>query len=99
MVIEFGRWRLVSVDSLNWELAHLHVATKGKNAGQEQWNRLRRYYSYNTLPLAIRYAADCEMKEQGGDTVVTLADALHEYERIVGAMASDVIAAVTGGGR
>lgn len=88
MVIEFGRWRLVPVDSLNWELCHRHVVTRGKNVGKEQWNRLGRYYSHNTVENAITFAADQEMRE--GGEVVSLADALREYERIVGAMVADV---------
>lgn len=83
MVIEFGRWRLVPVDRLNWELYHLHAATRGKNAGTEQWNRLGRYYSYNTIDLALRYAADQEMREKDGDAVHNILDALNEYEAII----------------
>ena len=83
MVIEFGRWRLVPVDKLNWELCHWHTATRGKNAGTEQWNRLGRYYSYNTIDLALRYAADQEMREKDGDAVRAIADALSEYEAII----------------
>lgn len=83
MVIEFGRWRLVPVDKLNWELCHWHTATRGKNAGTEQWNRLGRYYSYNTIDLALRYAADQEMREKDGDAVRAIADALSEYETII----------------
>ena len=94
MIIEFGRWRLVPVDSLNWELHHLHVATRGKNVGSEQWNRLGRYYSYNTVQNAVMFASDHEMRE--GEDVTPLANALHEYRDIVGAMVADVRAAMGG---
>ena len=83
MVIEFGRWRLVPVDKLNWELCHLHVATRGKNAGTEQWNRLGRYYGYNTIDLALCYAADQEMREKDGDAVRDIDAALREYAAII----------------
>ncbi len=98
MVIEFGRWRLVPVDKLNWELCHWHVATRGKNVGTEQWNRLGRYYSYNTIDLALRYAADQEMCEKDGEAVRAIADALHEYETIMSALMADVARALEGGG-
>lgn len=83
MVIEFGRWRLVPVDKFNWELCHLHMATRGKNAGTEKWNRLGRYYSFNTIDMAFRFAADQEMREKDADAVRDIADALKEYESII----------------
>lgn len=98
MVIEFGRWRLVPVDKLNWELCHWHVATRGKNVGTEQWNRLGRYYSYNTIDLALRYAADQEMREKDGEAVHNILDALNEYETITAALMADVARALEGGG-
>lgn len=94
MQIEFGRWRLVPVDSLNWELCHLHAVTKGKNAGAEQWNRIGRYYSYNTLPNAVLFAAEQELRE--GGEVVQLRDALRVWQQTVDALKADLLAAIGG---
>ena len=87
----FGRWKLYQLDDQSWELCRMR--------DDGRWKPLGRFYQYNTFHLAIRYAADCELKERAYGEEMELMDALHEYERIVGAMASDVIAAVTGGGR
>ena len=92
MVIEFGRWRLVPVDALNWELCHRHAATRGKNAGRESWHHMGRYYSYNTIANADVFAADQEMRE--GNDVVGLSRALHEYRSIVDGMVADIAAAM-----
>ena len=83
MVIEFGRWRLVPVGGGNFELCHRHVATRGKNAGKVQWNRIGRYYQYNTLGNAMLYAATRELGEDGGTGVIEIRDSLQEFERIV----------------
>ena len=92
MIIEFGDWRLTPVDSLNWELCHRHVATRGKNEGREQWNRMGRYYSYNTLPNAVLFAAEQEMRE--GDDVTSPEGFLRMWQETVDALKADVIAAV-----
>jgi hypothetical protein len=81
MIIEFGRWRLVPVDKLNWELCHWHAATRGKNEGVEQWNRLGRFYSWNTFGNALMFAADCELKERHGAEVAEIRDALAELRQ------------------
>lgn len=82
--IVFGSWKLVPMDSINWELCHWHETTKGNNAGVEQWNRLGRFYQSGTFANAILYAADVELKAKCRDKAVQLADALKEHERIVG---------------
>lgn len=97
MIIEFGRWRLVPVDALNWELCHRHAVTRGKNAGKESWHHMHRYYSYNTIPNAAIFAADQEMRE-GGD-VVELSKALDEYRVIVDGMTAELLAALGGDAR
>lgn len=96
MIIEFGDCRLVPVDALNWELCHRHESARGKNAGRVQWNRLRRYYQYNTLANAIRYAADCELRDGAHGRAMELEDALHEYGRITARLAADVARALEG---
>lgn len=90
--IVFGNWKLFPVDSHNWELCHRHENTRG-NVGVVQWNRLGRFYQYNTFALAIQYAADCELKDKAYDRQMELMDALHEYRAIVDGMQRDVIAA------
>lgn len=98
--ITFGEWKLVPVDSRNWELCHRHpvsdtpTARKAGTVGTVQWNRLGRFYSHNTFHLAIQYAADCELKDKCHDTVMELEDALHEYRTIVDALKADMLDAV-----
>ena len=94
MVIEFGRWRLVPVDKLNWELCHRHAATRGKNEGEESWHRLGRYYSYSTLGNALWYAADQELREKDGDAAAGIMDALAEYRAITDALMADMARAL-----
>lgn len=66
MIIEFGDWRLVPVDTENWELAHRHVTSRGKNEGAVSWHRLGHYYQQSTFANAIEYAADRELRESDG---------------------------------
>lgn len=94
MIIEFGDWRLVPMDDHNWELCHRHAATRGKNAGQVQWNRMHRYYQYNTLDCALLFAADFELKEKREGRVAEIGRALEEYRAIVGALRADVLEAL-----
>ena len=86
MTIEFGDWRLVPVDALNWELCHRHVTSRGKNAGESKWHRLGRYYSHNTIAQALRYAAGRELMAQREDEAMGIWEALREYERITQAL-------------
>lgn len=95
--IVFGEWKLFPVDARNWELCHRHANTRGDNVGVVQWNRLGRFYQYGTFPLAIQYAADCELKDKCHGTVMELRDALREFDRIVDALKADVLAALDGG--
>jgi hypothetical protein len=97
--IVFGDWKLVPVDSRNWELCHRHVArATGRHKGgtRPQWNRLGRFYQCNTFDAAIQYAADCELKDEYYDRATGLSDALAEYRAIVDGMSAAVIAAVRG---
>ena len=97
--IVFGNWKLVPVDSRNWELCHRHVAkATGRHKGgtEPQWNRLGRFYQCNTFDAAIQYAADCELKDGCHDRAMELAEAIAEYRAIVDGMSAAVIAAVRG---
>ena len=94
--IVFGNWKLFPVDSMNWELCHRHATTRGDNKGVVQWNRLGRFYQYNTIPNAIKYAADCELKDDCTDSAVELLSALLKYERIMDSLKTDVLAALGG---
>ncbi len=84
--ITFGDWKLIPLDGDNWELAHRHVSTRGKNEGRMQWSRLGRFYQSNTIHLALLYAADCELKAGCAEAERDIRDALAEYERIVDGM-------------
>ena len=97
--IVFGDWKLVPVDSRNWELCHRHVArATGRHKGgtRPQWHRLGRFYQCNTFDAAIQYAADCELKDGCHDRAVELGEAIAEYRAIVDEMSAAVIAAVRG---
>ena len=84
--IEFGDWRLVPVDSLNWELAHRRATLDNRvtrergTAGKVRWYRLGKYYSWNTIDSALLYAADAELKAGCKDTAMTLRDAASKWE-------------------
>lgn len=97
--IRFGKWELRPCDNLNWELYHLRASTRGFGDGTERWASEGRYFSYNTVHLAIQYAADQELKAKAHGTQMELQDALHEYAKIVDALKSDVLAALGGGER
>lgn len=94
MIIQFGDWRLVPVDALNFELCHRHETTRGKNAGAVQWHRLGRFYSYGTLANALWYAATVELGERNDAAVMDIRSALREYERICNDLTRDVQEAV-----
>lgn len=88
--IQFGDWKLIPMDANNWELAHRHANQRGENKGRVQWNRLGKFYQYDTIPSAIRYAADFEAKERHKETAVEFREYAREYEetieRLVGQM-------------
>lgn len=100
--IVFGDWKLVPVDARNWELCHRHAvsntptARKAGTVGNVQWNRLGRFYQFNTFDLALQYAADEELKGKAYGRQMELQDALYEYRSIVDGMSAAVIAAVRG---
>ena len=83
MVIEFGDWQLRPCDGLNWQLWRRVRSPKKGDARSGGWTAQGRYYSYSTIPNAIAYAADCELRAWREDEVWELRDALGEYERIL----------------
>lgn len=95
--IVFGDWKLVPVDSLNWELCHRHETTDNVRAraagsvGTVRWHRLGRYYSYSTFGNALLYAADCELKRGCAEAVMELGEALDRYERIADGLREAVV--------
>ena len=80
--IEFGDWKLIPMDANNWELAHRHANQRGENKGRVQWNRIGKYYQYDTIPSALRYAVDFELKERHRDTATSIHEFLMEYEEL-----------------
>ena len=78
MVIQFGDWRLVPGDGDNWELAHRHISSRGKNKGKVSWHRVGRYYQKSTLANAIEYAADWDLRNGEGG-IVTLDQYIKAY--------------------
>ena len=85
--VEFGNWKLVPLDSNNWELCHWHVtkdtakARANGTAGKLRWHRLGRYYQYDTIHLALEYAADAEVKSVGESARVDLLYALNLHRK------------------
>ena len=94
--IVFGDWKLFPVDSRNWELCHRHANTRGESKGTVQWNRLGRFYQFNTFDLALQYAADEELKGKAYGTAMELQDAIRQYRTVIAMLKADVIAAVRG---
>jgi len=84
--IVFGDWKLMPVDSRNWELCKL---------GESCWRPLGRFYQFNTFDLALQYAADCEMKNECHDREMELADAIAAYRTIVAVLRDDVRDAIS----
>ena len=78
--IEFGDWRLIPMDANNWELAHRHASQRGDSKGAVKWYRIGRFYQYDTIPSALRYAADCEIKERHKDVAITFREYARELE-------------------
>lgn len=87
--IVFGDWKLLPMDSLNWELCHRHVtkatpgAVRNGTAGTVSWHRLGRYYDHHTIGAALRYAADAELKAGAKEREIPIRAALEEYEEIL----------------
>ena len=81
-------WKLVPVDSRNWELCRLSttqstpVTRRNGTVGEVRWHRCGRYYSYNTVAEALLYVADELMKERAHGRHMELQDALREYREI-----------------
>lgn len=100
--IVFGDWKLVPVDARNWELCHRHAvsdtptARKAGTVGVVKWNRLGRFYQFNTFDLALQYAADFELKAKAHGRQMEIEDALYQYRAIVDALKADVLAALGG---
>lgn len=88
MVIEFGDWQLRKSDERNWELYHRHetgdttTARKAGTVGDVKWHGCHRYYQYNTIHLALRYAADWELRNEYEGVAADVPGWLDEYERI-----------------
>lgn len=101
--IAFGNWKLFPVDDRNWELCRRRAtadttrARESGTVGEVKWHRTGRFYQYNTFEQALRYAADCELKDECHGRVMELEDALHEYERITTALMADMARALEEG--
>ena len=90
MRVWFGDWSLVPCDGLNWELCHRHEVTRGRDAGTVKWVRQRRYYQWNTLPLAFLYAADWEVRHGHSGVVASVPRWLREHERVLQGFLGDL---------
>lgn len=75
MTIEFGEWRLRPFsDGRNWELERRNARGGWKGTG--------RYYQWNTLTNAFRYAADRELAEGGGTVAEGVWAAAQEFQAV-----------------
>ena len=97
MIIEFGDWQLRPYDKLNWQLWHRHRTVDragSRNAGtvgMVAWFPCGRYYSASTLPQALAYAADCEVRNMDEGAVYDIRDALETYRGIVDGFTESIL--------
>ena len=97
MVIEFGDWQLRPYDRLNWQLWHRHATPdrpatrKAGTVGEVAWFPCGRYYSASTVPQALVYAADTEVRNLDEDAVYEIRDALDCYKRIVDGFTESIL--------
>jgi hypothetical protein len=94
--IVFGNWKLVPRDKLNWELYHLRASGRGFGDGTARWASEGRFYSWNTFPNALMYAADREVKDGTAEAARDIRAALDEYDRITTALLADMARALGG---
>lgn len=92
--VVFGDWKLVPLDSNNWELCHRHVTKDTASArangtvGTVKWHRLGRYYQFNTVHLALEYAADWDIRN-GNEESMELGEYIDELEANLGRFEAD----------
>lgn len=85
MRIQFGDWQLRKRDAGNWELFHRHetketsTSIKSGNAGKVRWHGTGRYYQATTFHLAIEYAADYDMRNDGSEEVIDMGEYINAY--------------------
>ena len=97
MVIEFGDWQLRPCDKLNWQLWHRHRTadrTRARNAGtvgEVAWFPCGRYYSASTIPNALVFAADCEIRNMDEEAVYDIRDALQAYTSVVDGFTDSIL--------
>lgn len=91
MIITFGNYRLVPVDSNNWELEHFFLATKGfaKNNDTPKWYKMGHYYHLDTIGRALAYSVDEEIKMKDGELTFS------EYLELADKMRNEFYAEVT----
>lgn len=80
--IVFGDWKLMPIDSENWELCHRHVP-RGAD-GAPKWNHCGKYYNEHTIGSALRYAADQEMKAKCKTGALEIVEALEIWYATLG---------------
>lgn len=85
--ISFGKWLLRPAGGDNWELMESKPGTK------HGWSTHNRFYQYNTLVNAFRYAANQELRRGCTEEVISINEALKEYERITNKLITDFKAA------
>ena len=63
--VEFGRWRVVRTDPLNWQLFERREILSGKREGEVDWVGTANYFA--RLADAVRFARDREIAACGYD--------------------------------
>ena len=87
--ITFGDWRLIPIESTNWQLARRSVkVVDGKE--MTRWNRVTRYYQYDTLANAFLFAADVEARERFGDEQIDIIEYARWYEGLLDKFRNDI---------
>lgn len=64
---------------------------KAGTVGEVAWFPCGRYYSASTIPHALVYAADCEVRNMDEDAVYEIRDVLEAYRRIVDGFTGSIL--------
>ena len=93
--ITFGDWKLIPVEPLNWQLARRSVkVVDGKE--RTRWNRVMRYYQYNTIADAFLFAADAEARERFGEEQIDITEYARWYEGLLDKYRNDISTYLSG---
>ena len=93
--VEFGRWRVVRTDPMNWQLFERREIQSGKREGDVDWVGMANYFG--RLIDAVRFARDREVAACGYDG--SLDGAIKKLRQIDKKFLADLKEALEGGRR